>query len=55
MLVPDPERPGERRVKVRDFGIAKLSQQMSSPNGKVQTERSFPMTTPDHYLPPRLC
>ena len=35
MLIPDPERPGEHRTKVLDFGIAKLTAHIS---GSVQTE-----------------
>jgi hypothetical protein len=35
MLVADPERRQQRRVKVLDFGIAKLS---STGDGKLRTE-----------------
>jgi hypothetical protein len=54
MLVPDPERPGERRVKVLDFGIAKLSQQVGGPDGKVHTETGAMIGTPA-YMAPEQC
>ncbi len=54
MLVPDPERPGERRVKVLDFGIAKLSQQASGSDGKVRTETGTMIGTPA-YMAPEQC
>jgi len=54
MLVPDPERPGEQRVKVLDFGIAKLSQNASGPDGKVRTETGTMIGTPA-YMAPEQC
>ena len=54
MLVPDPERPGEQRVKVLDFGIAKLSQSASGPDGKVRTETGTMIGTPA-YMAPEQC
>ena len=46
MLVPDPERPGEQRVKILDFGIAKLSMQGHGADGKLRTETGAMIGTP---------
>jgi serine/threonine-protein kinase len=51
MLVPDPERPGQERVKVLDFGIAKLSTQS---DGKARTETGAMIGTPA-YMAPEQC
>ena len=51
MLVHDAEWADRHRVKVLDFGIAKLSQQSS---GKVRTETGAMMGTPA-YMAPEQC
>ena len=51
MMVPDPERPGQERVKVLDFGIAKLSSQA---DGKARTETGAMIGTPA-YMAPEQC
>jgi serine/threonine-protein kinase len=51
MLVPDPERPYGLRVKVLDFGIAKLT---GLPNEKGQTETGAMIGTPA-YMAPEQC
>jgi serine/threonine-protein kinase len=51
MLVPDPERPGQERVKVLDFGIAKLA---GNADGKDKTETGTMIGTPA-YMAPEQC
>jgi serine/threonine protein kinase len=51
-LVPDPEVVGGERVKVLDFGIAKLTGEARSSG--VKTSTGMVMGTP-HYMAPELC
>ena len=52
MLVPDPELPGGERVKVLDFGIAKMSEHLGGkPNA---TDSNVVMGTPA-YMAPEQC
>jgi tetratricopeptide (TPR) repeat protein len=51
-LVPDPEVAGGERVKVLDFGIAKLAGEARS--GGVWTHTGLMMGTP-HYMSPEQC
>ena len=53
MLVPDPERPGEQRVKILDFGIAKLSMQAHGADGKLRTETGAMIGTAQQKSPLR--
>ncbi len=52
MVVKDPERPGEERVKVLDFGIAKMAEPPAA--GQVKTETGMAMGTV-HYMSPEQC
>ena len=55
MLVPDAEMPGGERVKVLDFGIAKLASDPSQPaNLAVRTRTGAVMGTPV-YMSPEQC
>ena len=54
MLVQDAERPGEERVKILDFGIAKLSLQAHGTDGKMRTETGTMIGTPA-YMAPEQC
>lgn len=49
MLVNDPEVPGGRRVKILDFGLAKIAEKHQS--NAVQTKDGVVMGTPS-YMPP---
>jgi serine/threonine protein kinase len=51
-LVPDPEIVGGERVKVLDFGIAKLASEIYATN--VQTRADLVMGTPS-YMSPEQC
>jgi len=51
-LVPDPTAPGQRRVKVLDFGIAKLRGDFSG--GSVKTKTGSLLGTPQ-YMSPEQC
>lgn len=52
MLVPDPELPGGERVKVLDFGIAKMAEHLG---GKpTATDSNLVMGTPA-YMAPEQC
>ena len=55
MLVPDAEMPGGERVKVLDFGIAKLASDPSQQgNLAVRTRTGAVMGTPV-YMSPEQC
>jgi serine/threonine-protein kinase len=60
MLVPDPDRPGEERVKVLDFGIAKLLEQ-EVPSGDGPAFSQFSLTSAGSvvgtpaYMSPEQC
>ena len=55
MLVPDPETPEGERVKIFDFGIAKLRVDSMGPSRNVgmefRTETGIIMGTPTHMAP----
>ncbi len=51
MLVPDVETPGGERIKVLDFGIAKLATEL---RGVVRTQANIVMGTPV-YMAPEQC
>lgn len=55
MLIPDPETPEGERVKVFDFGIAKLRVDSLGPNRaqpmEFRTETGIIMGTPTHMAP----
>ena len=51
-LVPDLETPGRERVKILDFGIAKLSQELSGTGARTGT--GAVMGTPP-YMSPEQC
>jgi serine/threonine-protein kinase len=51
-VVPDPHDPARERIKVLDFGIAKLAQ--SSPGDSVKTRTGTLMGTPI-YMSPEQC
>ena len=53
MLIPDPVRPGEKQVKVLDFGIAKLQKRSTPGNlaGRVKTEAGAVIGTPLYMAP----
>lgn len=50
MLVPDPTVPGGERIKLLDFGIAKLA----APGGGLATRTGLFMGTP-YYMAPEQC
>jgi eukaryotic-like serine/threonine-protein kinase len=52
MLVADPERSGSERLKILDFGIAKLMEQEHQ--GQLQTNADLVMGTPA-YMSPEQC
>ena len=52
MLVSDPETPGRERVKILDFGIAKLTS--DSDTGQVKTSSDVIIGTP-RYMSPEQC
>src|SRR6185436_16212106 len=51
-LIPDPEVTGGKRVKVLDFGIAKLAGELQAAG--VQTRADLVMGTPS-YMAPEQC
>jgi serine/threonine-protein kinase len=52
-LIPDPNEPGRERVKVLDFGIAKLSPGLGG-SGSVRTRTGAVLGTP-LYMSPEQC
>lgn len=54
MLVADPEVPGGERVKILDFGIAKLLADVGGEDLKVRTKTGTMMGTPT-YMSPEQC
>ena len=52
MLVSDPETPGRERVKILDFGIAKLTSDCDA--GQVKTSSDVIIGTP-RYMSPEQC
>lgn len=54
MLVADPEVPGGERVKILDFGIAKLLADVGGEDLKVRTKTGAMMGTPT-YMSPEQC
>lgn len=54
MLVKDPEVPGGERVKILDFGIAKLLADAAGDDMKVRTRTGTMMGTPT-YMSPEQC
>ena len=55
MLVADPEMPDGERVKIFDFGIAKLrlNSLAPAPASKLRTQTGVVMGTPTHMAPER--
>lgn len=54
MLIPDVERPGRQRVKILDFGIAKLSLAEEAKVSPARTQPGMAMGTPA-YMAPEQC
>lgn len=54
MLVPDPEIVGKLRVRILDFGIAKLLEQDAEPASKALTVENSVIGTP-RYMAPEQC
>ena len=52
MLVPDPDLPGGERVKILDFGIAKIAESLSAT--PMHTRSDMLMGTPT-YMAPEQC
>lgn len=52
MIVPDPQTPGGERIKLLDFGIAKVTDPGASPRIKTKTDQV--MGTPT-YMSPEQC
>ena len=53
-LIPDVQQPGHERLKILDFGIAKLSAEQEAGPGAVRTETGVLMGTP-LYMSPEQC
>lgn len=49
MIVPDPQMPSGERIKLLDFGIAKVTDPGASP--RVQTKTDQVMGTPTYMSP----
>lgn len=54
MLVPDPAMPGGERVKLLDFGIAKIANSTIASGGLPTTQAGLPLGTP-LYMSPEQC
>ncbi len=55
MLVADPDMPGGERVKVLDFGLAKLQEERRRPGATHFNTRAGSMMGTPHYMAPEQC
>jgi serine/threonine protein kinase len=54
MILPDPATPAQERIKILDFGLAKIDAGLAEPAWQVQTRATTLLGTP-RYMAPEQC